>query len=148
MSWTKVLWNQRPLHHPAANRVCLHKEVYGTTWQLGLESCFNKDPTPSPNFVGTKRDALGWIWGFLFLMKLWATGKGGFWRVDGWRKWRIMGLPSVGRASGICGICPLRTLDKIAATCIVPPFLFYSSWRPPHYKGTLKPEASALSCCQ
>jgi hypothetical protein len=31
-----------------------------------------------PNSVGTKRDASGWVWGFLFSMKLLATGKGGF----------------------------------------------------------------------
>jgi hypothetical protein len=47
----------------------LHKEVNGTTWQLGLESCSNKDSTPSPNSVGTKRDASGWVWGFLVSMK-------------------------------------------------------------------------------
>ncbi len=44
----------------------LHKEVNGTTWRLGLESCSNKDPTPLPNSIGTKRDASGWVWGFIF----------------------------------------------------------------------------------
>ncbi len=71
---TKVTWNQRPLHHPVANWVHLHKEVNGTTWQLVLESCSNKDSTPLPNSVGTKRDASGWDWSFLFSMKLWAMG--------------------------------------------------------------------------
>ncbi len=66
---TKVLWNRRPLHRPAANRMCLHKEVNSTTWWLGFESCSNKDSTPLPNSVGTKRDASGWGWGFLVSMK-------------------------------------------------------------------------------
>jgi hypothetical protein len=43
--------------------------VNGTTWRLGLESCSNKDSTPLPNSVGTKRDASGWVWGFLVSMK-------------------------------------------------------------------------------
>ena len=43
--------------------------VNGTTRWLGLESCSNKDSTPLPNSVGTKRDASGWVWGFLFSMK-------------------------------------------------------------------------------
>ncbi len=61
---TKVLWNQRPLRHPAANRVHLHKGVNGTTWRLGLEYCYNKDSTPLPNSVGTKRNA-----SFIFVCK-------------------------------------------------------------------------------
>jgi hypothetical protein len=47
----------------------LHKEVNGTTWRLSLESCSNKDSIPSPNSVGTKRYASGWVWGFLVSMK-------------------------------------------------------------------------------
>ncbi len=54
---TMVLWNQRPLHCPAANRVRLHKEVNDKIWRLGLESCSIKDSTPLPNSIGTKRDA-------------------------------------------------------------------------------------------
>ncbi len=71
----KVLWNHRPLHHPAANRMCLHREVNGTTWRLVLESCSNKDSAPLPNSVGTNRDDSGWVWEFLVSMKaigLWA----------------------------------------------------------------------------
>jgi hypothetical protein len=48
----------------------------------------------------------------------------------------------------ICGICLLRTLNKIGATHAVLPFPFHSLRRPPHNRSTLKPAASALSCCQ
>jgi hypothetical protein len=47
----------------------LHKEVNGTAWRLGLESCSNKDSIPLPNSFGTKRDASGWVWGFLVSLK-------------------------------------------------------------------------------
>ncbi len=42
-----------------------------------MESCSNNDSKPLlPDSIGTKRDASGWVWGFLFLQKATADGFG------------------------------------------------------------------------
>ncbi len=90
----KRLWNQRPLHRPAANRGCLLKEV---NRRLGLESCSNKDfnpPCPTP--LAPKEMLPGWVWGFLFSRKLLATGRAAFDGLNWRRKWRQMGSSSCG----------------------------------------------------
>ncbi len=71
----KGLWNQMPLHHPASNRVPVLREAGGTTWQLGLESFSSKDSKSLAQLYLYLRDASGWVWGFIFSMKLVAMAR-------------------------------------------------------------------------
>ncbi len=144
---TKRLWNQRPLRHPAANKGHLHKEVNG---RLGLKSCSNKDfnpPCPTP--LAPKEMLQGGFGDFYFLWSYWlwaeplSTG-----RIDGRNdsKWVCRAAEGVAPESACRLWCCL--LDEVGATFVVPPFPCCSLLRPPNNKETLKPEASALSCCQ
>ncbi len=69
---TKKLYNQSHSHHPASILIATiavwngYQRIHKGGW--ALESCSNNDlKPPLLNSIGTKRDASGWVWGFLFL---------------------------------------------------------------------------------
>ena len=110
-----------------------------------MESCSNNDSkSPLPNSVGTKRDA-SWVGLgiFYFYEKLQASGR--LWTTRGCDRndERLLDLRISEKIH--CRTLPLRT-DIFLFTRRLELLLIPSLLQPPYNKGTLKPEASALSC--